>query len=111
MAFALCFGKYAVFLFLLGLYAYIVLCHAAEHITAFADVNDGVVDLDTVNARMVVFRRKPLARQPRADIIFIGGLSQNSNSPAGIGSGSGGTTPKSYRKAPAMFSAATNTSG
>lgn len=48
----LCFGKYAVFPLTLGFDAYPMLCQTAEHIFAFADIDDLTVDTNLVNARM-----------------------------------------------------------
>ena len=61
MALASSFGKNAVFLFPLCLDSHIVLRHAIKHIFAFADIYDFIIDLDAVDSRVFVFRRKPLA--------------------------------------------------
>ena len=49
----LCFGKYAVFPLTLGFNAHPMLRQTAEHIFAFADVDNLTVDADLVNARML----------------------------------------------------------
>ena len=55
MAFALCFCQDAVFPLFLAFNGCVVLRHAFQHIHTLADVNNGIVDLDAVNSRMVVF--------------------------------------------------------
>ena len=61
-----------------------MLRHASEHIRTLSNVNNDIVDLDAVNARMVVFGGKPFSFEPVIDIFFIASLFQNSNSPKGI---------------------------
>lgn len=68
---ALCFRQDAVFPFFLGFNGCVVLRHAFQHIRTLANVNNGIVDLDAVNSRMVVFGGKPFSFQPLIDIFFI----------------------------------------
>ena len=84
MAFALRFRQDAVFPLFLAFNGCVVLRHAFQHIHTLADVNNGIVDLDAVNSRMVVFGSKPFSFEPVIDIFFIASLFQNSNSPKGI---------------------------
>ena len=51
VSFALRFGKNTVFLFCLSSDRNIMLRYAFQHIAAFADVNNGIVNLDAVNSR------------------------------------------------------------
>ena len=67
----LCFGKYAVFPLTLGFDAYPMLCQTAEHIFAFADVDDLIVNADFVNAGMLELCRPSLAFQSRINAVFI----------------------------------------
>ena len=84
MAFALCFCQDTVFPLFLAFNGCVVLRHAFQHIHTLADVNNGIVDLDAVNTRMVVFGGKSFSFEPLIDIFFIACFSQNSNSPKGI---------------------------
>ena len=65
MAFALCFCQDAVFPLFLAFNGCVMLRHAFQHIHTLADVNNGIVDLDAVNSRMVVFGSKPFSAAPR----------------------------------------------
>ena len=71
MAFALRFRQDSVFPLFLAFNGCVVLRHAFQHIHTLADVNNDIVDLDAVNARMVVFGGKPFSFQPVIDIFFI----------------------------------------
>ena len=71
MAFALRFGKDTVLLFCLSLNGCVMLRYAFKHIMALANVNNGIVNLDAVNSRMVVFGGKPFSFEPLIDIFFI----------------------------------------
>ena len=84
MAFALCFRQDAVFPLFLAFNGCVVLRHAFQHIHTLADINNGIINLDAVNSRMVVFGSKPFSFEPVIDIFFIASLFQNSNSPKGI---------------------------
>ena len=84
MAFALCFCQDTVFPLFLAFHGCVVLRHAFQHIHTLADINNGIINLDAVNSRMVVFGGKPFSFQPVIDIFFIASLFQNSNSPKGI---------------------------
>ena len=84
MAFALCFRQDAVFPLFLAFNGCVVLRHAFQHIHTLADVNNGIVDLDAVNSRMVVFGGKSFSFEPVIYIFFIASLFQNSYSPKGI---------------------------
>ena len=84
MAFALRFRQDAVFPFFLAFNGCVVLRHAFQHIHTLANVDNGIVDLDAVNSRMVVFGSKPFSFEPVIDIFCIAYFFQNSNSPKGI---------------------------
>lgn len=84
MAFALRFRQDAVFHLFLAFNGCVVLRHAFQHIHTLANVDNGIVNLDAVNSRMVVFGGKPFSFEPVIDIFFIACFFQNSNSPKGI---------------------------
>ena len=84
MAFALCFRQDAVFPLFLAFNGCVVLRHAFQHIHTLADINNGIINLDAVNSRMVVFGGKSFSFEPLIDIFFIACFAQNSNSPKGI---------------------------
>lgn len=69
---ALGFCQKSVFLFRAGADADIMLCYTHQHIFALAYVNNLTVQLDAVNARMLIFGGKPPAAQHGANIFFIG---------------------------------------
>ena len=71
VSFALRFRKNAVLLFCLSLYGCVVLRHAFQHIMTLSYVNDGIVNLDAVNARMVVFFSIPFPFQPFIHVFSI----------------------------------------
>ena len=55
MAFALCFCQEAVFPLFLAFNGCVVPCHAFQHIHTLANVNNGIIDLDAVNACILSF--------------------------------------------------------
>ena len=68
----LCLGQYAVFSLAPCLDTYPMLRQAAEHISAFADVNKLIANADAVNAGMLILWGNPPAAQHGANIFFIG---------------------------------------
>ena len=69
---ALGFCQKSVFLFRAGADANIMLRYTHQHIFALAYVNNLPVQLDAVNARMLILWRKPPPAQHGAYILFIG---------------------------------------
>ena len=69
---ALGFCQKSVFLFRAGADADIMLRYTHQHIFALAYVYNLTVQLDTVNARMLIFGGKPPAAQHGTHILFIG---------------------------------------
>ena len=71
MAVPFCFIQYAVFAFTPRLDADIVLRQTAEHIFAFSDVNNVIVNADLVNARMLKLLCEASAFQHVINAVFI----------------------------------------
>ena len=69
---ALGFCQKSVFLFRAGADTDIMLRYTHQHIFALAYVNSLTVQLDAVNARMLIFGGKPPAAQHGTHILFIG---------------------------------------
>ena len=67
----LCLGQYAVFSLAPCLDTYPMLRQAAEHISAFADVNKLIANADTVNAGMLILLCQPPAFQHGINTILI----------------------------------------
>lgn len=63
--------KELVFAFGFLLDAYIVLCNTLQHICAFPNVHDSVVEFDAVNARMLILSRQSFAGEPGIHIVHI----------------------------------------
>ena len=60
ISFPLCFCQYAVFPFRLLFDSYIVLSYPFQHVMAFTNINDSIIDFDAVNSCMVIFFSKAL---------------------------------------------------
>ena len=86
MPFALRLRHDAVFLFRFHLDTCIVLRDPPQHICALANIDNLIVNLDTIDARMFILCRKPFAFQPIIGVFFIS-CHQNSNTAFSIGLG------------------------
>ena len=71
VTFALCFRQDAVFSCFLSFNGCVMLRHASEHIRTLSNVNNDIVDLDAVNARMIVFIGIPISFQPLIHIFCV----------------------------------------
>ena len=71
MPMVLCLGKYAVFVFTLGVDSNPVLRQTAKHIFALANIDGLIVDANFVNARVFVFICPAVAFQHGINAVFI----------------------------------------
>lgn len=79
ISFPFCLCQYAVFPFRLLFDSYIMLSYPFQHVMAFTNINDSIIDFDAVDSCMVIFFSKAFPLQVVVHIFFVS-VYQNLNS-------------------------------